>query len=42
MVNCAQNDKEVEGIRRSLIKGWSNGSEKFVSQSAVRLKLDHT
>ena len=42
MVNRAQNNKEVEAIRRSLIKGRPYGTEKFVSQSAVRLKLDHT
>ena len=42
MVNRPQNEKEVEAIRKSIKKGCPYGSKDFVSQSAVRLKLEHT
>ena len=42
MVNRPQNENEENAIRKSLKKGCPYGSKQFVSQSAVRLKLEHT
>ena len=42
MVNRPQNEKEIKAIRNSVKKGCPYGSKEFVSQSAVRLKLEHT
>lgn len=42
MVNRAQNKAEENAIRNCLRKGQPYGSGNFVSQSAVRLKLQHT
>ncbi len=42
MVNRAQNEKELKSIRQSVRKGTPFGSEQFVSQAAVRLKIQHT
>jgi len=41
-VNKPQTEAEVAAIRKSVKKGTPFGGEKFVSQSAVRLKLEHT
>jgi putative transposase len=42
MVNRAQNQRELDAIRHSVKKGSPYGSEKFVTKSAVRLKLQPT
>ena len=42
MVNRPQNESEVKSIRECLRKGTPYGSDRFVSQSAVRLQLEHT
>jgi putative transposase len=42
MVNRAQNEAELNSIRHSLKKNSPFGSQVFVSQAAVRLKLEHT
>jgi len=41
-VNESQTEAEVEAIRRSVLRGTPFGSEKWVTQSAARLKLKHT
>ena len=41
-VNQPQSDRELEAIRNSLRRGTPYGSEKWVTQSAVRLGLKHT
>lgn len=42
IVNRPQNEKELDALRRCVKKGCPYGSEHFVSQSAVRLQLEHT
>ena len=42
MVNRAQNEAEEMAIKKCLRKGQPYGSGLFVSQSAVRLQLQHT
>jgi putative transposase len=42
MVNRAQNEAEVKAIRKCLGKGQPYGSQGFITQSAVRLSLEHT
>jgi len=42
MVNRPQNEAEEKAIRACLRKGAPYGSDQFVTQSAVRLKLTHT
>jgi putative transposase len=42
MVNRAQNEAEVKAIRKCLRKGQPYGSQGFITQSAVRLSLEHT
>lgn len=42
MVNRPQNEAEVEAVRTCVKKGAPYGSPDFVSQSAIRLKLEHT
>jgi len=42
MVNRAQNEAEEKAIRKCLKKGQPYGSDAFVSQSVVRLQLEHT
>ena len=41
-VNEPQTEAEVEAIRRCVIRGTPFGSEKWVTQSATRLVLNHT
>ena len=41
-VNKPQSEAEVEAIRHSLHKGCPYGSDRWVSQAAVRLELQHT
>ena len=41
-VNKPQSEAEVKAIRHSLQKGTPLGSKRWVSQTAVRLKLQHT
>ena len=41
-VNKPQSERELEAIRHSLKRGTPYGSEKWVTQSAVRLQLSHT
>ena len=42
MVNRPQNSAEIEAIRQCLRKGTPYGTDRFVTQSAVRLQLEHT
>ena len=42
MVNRAQSEAEVKAIRKCLKKGQPYGGDLFISQSAVRLQLEHT
>ncbi len=42
IVNKPQTEGEVKAIRQSVRKGTPYGGKSFVSQSAVRLKLEHT
>ncbi len=42
MVNRVQNESEEKAIRKCLKKGQPYGSDLFVSQSAVRLQIEHT
>lgn len=42
LVNRPQNEKELAAIRKAVKKGCPYGSEAFVTQSAARLKLQHT
>ena len=42
MVNRPQNEAETKAIQQCLKKGSPYGSQRFVSQSAVRLRLKHT
>ena len=42
LVNEPQTETEVAAIRKCVRKGSPYGSEGFISQSAVRLKLEHT
>ena len=41
-VNRPQSDAELTALRNSVRKGTPYGSGRFVTQSAARLKLDHT
>ena len=41
-VNKPQSEAEEDGIRKSVKKGCPFGSDKFVSQASVRLKIEHT
>ena len=42
LVNRPQNEAELQALRRCVKKGSPYGSAAFVSQSAVRLQLEHT
>ena len=42
LVNKPQTDAEVKALRQCIHKGTPYGSSDFVTQSAVRLKLEHT
>ena len=42
MMNRAQNEAEEKAIQKCLRKGQPYGSDQFVTQSAVRLQLNHT
>lgn len=41
-VNLPQSEAEVEAIRRSVKRGTPYGTEHWITQSAVRLELQHT
>ena len=41
-VNKPQTEAEVESVRRSLLRGTPYGSERWITQSATRLELEHT
>ena len=42
MVNRVQHESEEKAIRKCLKNGQPYGSDLFVSQSAVRLQIEHT
>ena len=42
MVNRPQNERELKAIRKCVKKGSPYGSDRFVTQASVRLKLKHT
>lgn len=42
MVNRPQNERQVKAIRKCVKKGCPYGSERFLTQASVRLKLGHT